>query len=125
MSLMIIIPERTCLPFLSIMTRAFSVRTISALSINHGQGVLGQDDPLRFVPGALDYDHRIADLSCFELWSIREISSSFVQRKQEQVLNTVYNILLGHPAVHIDGIYIRRDFPQNFHKEWIFLKLFT
>ena len=35
----------------------------SALSIGYGQGVLGQNDPLGFVPGTLDYDHRIADLS--------------------------------------------------------------
>ena len=35
----------------------------SALSVDHGQGVLGQDYPLGFVPGALDYYQRIADLS--------------------------------------------------------------
>ncbi len=29
----------------------------SAFSVDCGQGVLGQDDPLGFVPGALDYDH--------------------------------------------------------------------
>jgi len=35
----------------------------SALSVDHGQGILGQDSPLGFMPGALDYDHRIANLS--------------------------------------------------------------
>jgi hypothetical protein len=35
----------------------------SAFSVDYGQGVLSQDDPLRFVPGALGYNHRIADLS--------------------------------------------------------------
>jgi len=35
----------------------------SALSIGYGQGVLGQDDPLGFVPGSLDCDQWIADLS--------------------------------------------------------------
>ena len=35
----------------------------SALSIDYGQSVLSGDDPLGFVPGALHYDYRIADLS--------------------------------------------------------------
>jgi len=38
------------------------LRAPSALSVDFGQGVLGQNDPLGFVPGALDYDQRIADL---------------------------------------------------------------
>ena len=42
-----------------IMSRVISfLGAPSAFSIDYGQSILGQNYPLGFVPGALDYDHR-------------------------------------------------------------------
>jgi len=65
----------------------------SAFFIDHGQGVLGQDYPLGFVPGALRYDHGIADLSGLGY------DAMAVDLQLRQISKTLKSVASGHETL--------------------------